>query len=413
LPALQLVLRTPTGRSGAAGRGLYDRLSAAIPDFSLRHRRGLVTAVLLICAAGAAALFGIPGWLRPMSVGVDTLTYMDPELPLRQDIVWFRDHVGDLNVAHVWIRLPRAAATDPEVLRTVDRFQRDVESVPSVISAVGPTTFLRMRRYFAGQGEQLPDDPEQFARAAADVEQLLLSEEGLRGYVDVNGLRDLQITVLFRQGDAAGYAALSSAIARAWEAAKGPSLGEAQVRVVGESLLHVKVGASLVPTLAESFALTAALIFVVFLFVFRSPSARLLAMIPSLFAILATFLGIRLFGGSLNLATILIATTVLGTTETDQIHFFHHLHERDGAPLAEALAHALRVSGRAIVFATFINAAGFLALAFSSFPPLRQFGLVTSAAFLLALVADFTALPAGLWIIDRRRRAAAAHTGSP
>jgi len=166
----------------------------------------------------------------------------------------------------------------------------------------------------------------------------------------------------------------------------------------------VKVGASLVPTLAQSFVLTAALIFVVFLFVFRSPRARLLAMIPSLFAILATFLGMRLSGASLNVATILIATTVLGTTENDQIHFFHHLHERDGAPLDEALLHALRVSGRAIVFATLINAAGFLALSLASFPPLRQFGLVTSAAFMLALIADFTALPAGLWMVDRRSR---------
>jgi hypothetical protein len=32
---------------------------------------------------------------------------------------------------------------------------------------------------------------------------------------------------------------------------------------------------------------------------------------------------------------------------------------------------------------------------------------VTSAAFLLALIADFTALPAGLWLIDRRARNAA------
>ena len=62
------------------------------------------------------------------------------------------------------------------------------------------------------------------------------------------------------------------------------------------------------------------------------------------------------------------------------------------------------MSGRAIVFATIINAAGFLALSFSSFPPLRQFGLVTSAAFVLALIADFTALPAGLWMIDVRKR---------
>ena len=220
----------------------------------------------------------------------------------------------------------------------------------------------------------------------------------------MNGFRDLNVTVLFWHGDVEGYAALSRNIARAWDGLGAKAPAGARMRVVGESLLEVKVGASLVPTLAQSFAITAALIFVVFLFVFRSATARVLAMIPSLFAILATFLGMRLFGASLNVATILIATTVLGTTENDQIHFFHHLHERDGHPLGDALGHALRVSGHAIVFATLINAAGFLALSVSSFPPLRQFGLVTSAAFVLALIADFTALPAGLWIVNRRRR---------
>ena len=159
-PALQLVLRTPTGSAGARRSGLYQRVAAQVPAFAFRHRRRLVAAVLLLCMAGAAALFGIPGWLRPMSVGVDTLTYMDASLPLRQDLVWFREHVADLNVAHVWIHLPHAAATDPEVLRVVDRFQAEIESTPAVIAAVGPTTFLRLRRYFAGEDERLPDDPD-------------------------------------------------------------------------------------------------------------------------------------------------------------------------------------------------------------------------------------------------------------
>jgi len=401
-PALQLVLRTPTGTARVAGGKLYGHVAAAIPAFTRRYRRGLVAAVLLLCLAGAAALLGIPGLLSPMPVGIDSITYMDPSLPLRRDLVWFRQNVADLNVAHVWVHLPNPAATDPEVLRTLDRFQGAVESVPDVIAVLGPTTFLRLRRYFAGQGEQLPGDSAQFARAAADLEQLLLAEPGLRGYVDVSGLQDLNVTVLFRQGDAEGYATLARRIARAWDEVGAGPLAGARMRVVGESLLEAKVGASLVPTLAQSFAITAALIFVVFLFVFRSATARMLAMIPSLFAILATFLGMRLFGASLNLATILIATTILGTTENDQIHFFHHLNEREGAPLAEALEHALRVSGHAIIFATLINAAGFLALSFSSFPPLRQFGLVTSAAFVLALIADFTALPAGLWIVQSR-----------
>ncbi|HYZ88390.1 MAG TPA: MMPL family transporter [Myxococcales bacterium] len=402
-PALQLLLKTPTHSPAATTRGTYDRFAAFLPGFTRRHRGAFVTAALLLCAAGAVALFGIPGRLRGMSVGVDTLTYIDRSLPLRQDLVWFRENVGDLNVAHAWIHLPRPTATDPEVLRAVDRFQTAIESIPSVLTAVGPTTFLRLRRAFTGLDERLPDDPARFAAAAADLEQLLLTESGLRGYIDPGGLQDLQITIVFQHGDVAGYAALKAAVERAFAATAAPPLAGADLRVVGDQLLREKVGTSLVPTLAQSFALTAALIFVVFLFVFRSGTARVLAMIPSLFAILATFLGMRLLGASLNLATILIATTVLGTTENDQIHFFYHLHERDRAPLAEALEHALRVSGRAIVFATLINAAGFLALSFSTFPPLRQFGLMTSSAFLLALVADFTALPAGLWIVEHRR----------
>ncbi len=402
-PALQLVLRTPSGGARAVHGGPYDRFAGALPAFAFRWRWPLVLVALGLCAAGATALFGIPGRLEPMSVGIDTATYIDPSLPLRRDLVWFREHVADLNTVHVWIHLPRPTATDAETLREVDQLQTEIARLPTVIEAVGPTTFLRLRRYFAGQGEELPRDAGQFARAASDLEQLLLSEPALRGYIDVGTLQDINLTVLFRQGDARGYAELAANIARAFERVDGAALRGATLSVVGESLLQVKIGASLVPTLAQSFAITFALIFVVFVFVFRSATARLLAMIPSLFAILATFLAMRIAGASLNIATILIATTVLGTTETDQIHFFHHLGEREGAPLAEALTHALRVSGRAIVYATLINAAGFLALSISSFPPLRQFGIVTSTAFVLALVADFTALPAALWLVRRAR----------
>ncbi len=127
-------------------------------------------------------------------------------------------------------------------------------------------------------------------------------------------------------------------------------------------------------------------------------------MVPSLFAILVTFLVMRLTGIPLNVATILIATTVLGATENDQIHFFYHfLEARNGGTTEQALSHSIRVAGHAILFATIINAGGFLALALSDLPPMRQFGVVTSMAFALAMLADFTALPAALWIFFRER----------
>ncbi|MFL5263310.1 MAG: efflux RND transporter permease subunit, partial [Anaeromyxobacteraceae bacterium] len=368
-PALQRVLHTPTRRPGDAParehgeRGAYARLARFVPRFTYRHRWPLVGGALAVCAAGLVALFGFPGVVRGMSVHVDSLTYIDPSSPIRDDLAWFRENVTDLNVARVWIHLPGPAATDPEVLRAVDRFEDAIEAMPNVTGVTGPTTPLRMRRYLAGQGEVLPRDPEGFAAAAADLEQLLLTEPDLRSFIDVNGLADLQVTVLFRQGDLEGYAALSRRIHDAWNAVRAatPALGGSEMKVVGEALLQEKLGVSLVPTLAESFVITIVLIFSVFLFLFRSGVERLLALIPSLFALLATFLGMRLLSVPLNVATIIIATTVLGTTENDQIHFFHHLQEGEGeGGLDGALRHALRVSGRAIVFATLINAAGFL-----------------------------------------------------
>ncbi len=405
-PALQRTLRTPTGRTVAVRTRVYDRVAAALPSVTWRLRWALVPGALALAGAGLVALVGVPGWLSPMKVGVDSLDYVDASLPIHRDMLYYRERVGGLNVARVWVTTSPGAITDPEVLRGIDRFAAAIEREPDVTSVVGPTTFLRMRRYLATGDDTLPSDPGAFAELAGDVEQLLLSEPELRAFVDAGSLSNGQLTVVFRGTEERDFRALEAALRVAWANTAGgvPALRGATMRVVGESMLQAKVGASLVPTLAESFAITAVLIFAVFLLVFRSPSARLMAMIPSVFAILVTFLGMRLTGTPLNVATILIATTVLGTTENDQIHFFHHLQEGEGAGgLDGALRHALRVSGRAIVFATFINAAGFVGLSFSSFPPLRQFGVVTAAAFLLAMIADFTALPAALWIARRER----------
>src|SRR6202012_5582083 len=102
---------------------------------------------------------------------------------------------------------------------------------------------------------------------------------------------------------------------------------EARGRLVGKGVVSGEITTRLLPTLTESFALTASVIFTAFLLVFRSPTARVMTMIPSLFAILTVFLVMRFTGIPLNIATILIGSTVLGATENDQIHFFYHYHE--------------------------------------------------------------------------------------
>ena len=184
------------------------------------------------------------------------------------------------------------------------------------------------------------------------------------------------------------------------------------MKTVGLGPLQAKMSQNLVPTLVESFAITVAIIFMTFVVVFRSGAARLMTMIPSLFAILVMFGVMRLSGMRLNVATILIASTVLGTSENDQIHFFYHfLEKRKNGTVEEALRHTLLVSGKAIFFATLINAGGFVAFALSPLPPFSQFGALTALALAMSMLADFTALPAALWIVFREKPDAKAKDG--
>jgi predicted RND superfamily exporter protein len=249
---------------------------------------------------------------------------------------------------------------------------------------------------------------------AADLEQIMLTEAGAREYVDITDLASVRLSIRGRAELFGRTGAMKKFVQQAWNEAKSrdPALRHADGLLVGKGVLATAITERLLPTLTESFALTASIIFCAFLVVFRSPSARLMTMIPSLFAILSVFLVMRLTGIPLNIATILIGSTVLGATENDQVHFFYHFQEgrSAGHSTEGALRHAMLIAGRPIVFATLINASGFLALSFSDLPPMHQFGIVTSTAFIFALLADFTALPGALWILSRYERQPAPRT---
>ena len=252
-----------------------------------------------------------------------------------------------------------------------------------------------------------PTSASAWPKLAADLEQILLTEPGARKYVDVKDLANVRLSIRGRAKLFGRVGAMRTFVEQQWTAAQRdePALRSARGQVVGKGVLGAEITQRLLPTLTESFALTASVIFLAFLLVFRSPSARLMTMIPSLFAILSVFLVMRVAGIPLNIATILIGSTVLGATENDQIHFFYHFQEgRSTGTTSGALRHAMLVAGRPILFATLINASGFLALALSDLPPMREFGIVAASAFVLALLADFTALPGALWILSRYDR---------
>jgi predicted RND superfamily exporter protein len=409
-PALQSLLRAPMRSETVPVAKWFPGFVDLLVPASRRLRWLFVGGAVALMLCGAAALFGIPGVIAPLALEMDVLNYVNPSERVAQDTRHFEESNG-LDVVELWLQTPAGHALDPEFLRALEMLTRRLESDPRITAVDGPTSVLRWARYIQTGSDQLPASASAWPKLAADLEQIMLTEPHARAYVDVTDLANARLSIRGRAKLFGQVGALRAFVEHEWAAAQAdePALRSVRGQVVGKGVVGAEITQRLLPTLTESFALTASVIFLAFLLVFRSPSARLMTMIPSLFAILSVFLVMRLTGIPLNIATILIGSTVLGATENDQIHFFYHFQEGRSTGTSGALRHAMLVAGRPILFATLINASGFLALVLSDLPPMREFGIVASSAFVLALLADFTALPGALWILsryDRTQRAA-------
>jgi predicted RND superfamily exporter protein len=405
-PALQSLLRTPMRAQGAAAGKWFPRFIELLVPATRRYRWLFIAAALVLMLCGAAALFGIPGRIPPLELETDALAYVNPNLRVAQDTRRFEESNG-LDVLDLWIQTAPGHALDPDFLRALYLLTEHLESSPGITAVDGPTSVLTWARYIASGSDRLPQEASAWPKLAGDLEQIVLTEPAARAYIDITNLASVRLSIRGR-GDYFGrHGSIEKFLRKTWAEAQAsePALRTARGSLVGNGVVSGEITTRLLPTLSKSFALTASVIFLAFLLVFRSPVACLMTMIPSLFAILSVFLMMRVTGIPLNIATILIGSTILGATENDQIHFFYHYQEGLAAgSTAAALRHAMLIAGRPILFATLINASGFLALALSDLPPMRQFGIVASSAFVFALLADFTALPGALWILTRFER---------
>jgi uncharacterized protein len=405
-PVLQKILRTPTAVEQDTAVQWFTRLTEWLPGFSYRWRWPLVLSVVVLSFLGGVGIFGLPGVLAPVPLLIDPLEYINPSSDLYRDTKRVGAKLPGLAISEVWLKGKLGDVAEPAVLTGLDRFQTAMQAVPKVGSAIGVTTILRIIRYVGGEGDAWPSDAASLDKIAGDLETLASEEPLLGRFVEPHSLAQTHVAVISRATEYEDFVRLDEAIRRVWEetVATNPALKALDLKIVGLARLQAKMSQSLVPTLTHSFALTVVIIFATFLVIFRNGTARIMAMIPSVFAILVMFGVLRLSGMMLNVATILIASTVLGTSENDQIHFFYHyLERRKNGSVEQALRHTLRVSGRAILFATLINACGFLAFAMGDLPVMRQFAVLSALAFVLSMLADFTALPAALWILFRQK----------
>ena len=267
-PALQSLLRAPRRTSAAPEDRWFAKFVDVLVPATLRYRWFFVIGAVLIMLCGAASLFGIPGKLKPLELETDALTYVNPREPVAQDTRQFEKANG-LDVKDLWLQTQPGHALDPEFLRSVDLLARRLEQHAGINAVDGPTTVLRWARYIQTGSDELPTSPQAWPKLAGDLEQILLNEPGARGYVDVANLSSVRLSVRARAETFGPSGELRKFILQTWneEQARDPNFKTVHGQMAGSGVLSGIITERLLPTLTQSFGITASVIFLAFLVV--------------------------------------------------------------------------------------------------------------------------------------------------
>ena len=131
------------------------------------------------------------------------------------------------------------------------------------------------------------------------------------------------------------------------------------------------------------------------LILFRNAILAIIVTIPNLFTAFFILGVMGLLNIPLNIMTITIAAITIGIGVDDAIHYIHRFKKEisQGASYSQAINTVQLTVGKALYYTSITITLGFIILVTSSFKPSIYFGLLTSIAMIVSLLATFTIIP--------------------
>lgn len=166
-------------------------------------------------------------------------------------------------------------------------------------------------------------------------------------------------------------------------------------RLAGMMVLYNNMLQSLFDSQILTLGITLMALMAMFLILFRSLKIALIALFPNALSIAVVLGFMGWVGIPLDLMTITIAAISVGIAVDDTIHYIHRF--RDEFPkdrdYTATMVRCHDSIGHAMTYTSLTIMLGFSILALSNFIPSIYFGLLTSLAMLIALLAALTLLP--------------------
>ncbi len=177
---------------------------------------------------------------------------------------------------------------------------------------------------------------------------------------------------------------------------KNRSLPNLRVRVAGIGVVATELVDRMTMTLGRSFLGSLGVILLLVWIVFKSFRLGIIAMIPSMFPLVANLAFMSGAGISLRPLTVITFCVAFGLAVDDTLHLLARYREERaaGISLNRSLTGSLETAGRPVVITTFLLLTGFTLLLTSNFKGTFEFGLLVGFALLGSLFGALILLPA-------------------
>ena len=387
IPACRALLRAP--RSAEALRERSHRvLDAAIDALTrqvLRRPRG-VLAVTLACVALASL-----GAAR-LEVNTSFRSWFDAGAPLIAADRAIRERFTGTSTIRVLVEADGAPdLLAPQVVRGLAELQRTLAADPAITATLSLADSVQvMNRAMDGGSEaayRIPDSRDLIAQ------YLLLYEPDDLARVLSPDARTAGIYALSRADRVAWVEDMFGRLRRAAARAFPPGV---RVEVAGGELGQAAaMNATVVRNKLENMLQISSVIFVLAALVFRSAGVGLLVLAPLVCAALVNLGTMGWMGSWLSFAT--ASYTAMGVSIGADFAIYLLFRLREEArhrPLPEAIAEAMRTSGRAVFFVASAIAAGNATLLASSFALWRQLGGYVALMMATSCLSTLTIVPA-------------------
>jgi predicted RND superfamily exporter protein len=281
------------------------------------------------------------------------------------------------------------------VLKQVEEIQGYLESLPSIDKSLSVADVLKKTNQELHGGDPnfytIPQDKMAIERLALFVGDTG-GKHGLSSYLSSDWTR-MRLTARTFILPSKELVALFDKIEKHIQKEIDPRL---EIQITGDATLDHKLTVKILDTEIQSFSMAFLLIFIVMIFALRSWKLALIAIPANLFPVAVMLGTMGKTGVSLNIGTCTIASVLISMAVDDTIHFLHRFKEElaEKKDYGAALKSTMEIVGSPIVYTSFVLAAGFWVLVFSSFVPAIHFGLLSGIGVIAALVGDIIILPA-------------------